>query len=296
MALSSMTGFARASGEEGALFWLWEVKSVNSRGLDVRMRLPGGFDLLEPEVRKRVSARLKRGSVQIFLQVRIQSTEQALNVNQPLLGRLITEARRISARLGDDSAGVEAAALLSIRGVVEPVQVDYAALAEEYAPVLLAGFEEALRQLVAARAEEGARLREVIARQIDEIEALVRRARAHPALRPENIRRRVREQVARLLEATEQLDEQRLHQEAVIMAVKADITEELDRLESHVAAVRALLDADEAVGRKLEFLAQEFNREANTMCSKAVDAEITEIGVALKTIIDQFREQVANIE
>ncbi len=296
MVLSSMTGFARASGEVEAFSWLWEVKSVNARGLDVRMRLPGGFELLEPEARKRVSAWLKRGSVQVFLQVRTEAGAQALGLNQALLERLVAEARRLSRRLGADSAGVEPSALLAIRGVVEPAQVDFAALAEEYAPMLLAGFEEALERLARARAEEGARLKEVIARQIDDIGALVKRARAHPALRPESIRARLREQVARLLEAAEQLDEQRLHQEAAILAVKADITEELDRLESHVAAARALLDASGPVGRKLEFLAQEFNREANTLCSKSVDAEITEIGVALKTVIDQFREQVANIE
>ena len=296
MALSSMTGFARASGEVAAFSWLWEVKSVNARGLDIRLRLPGGFDLLEPELRQRITARLKRGSVQVFLQIRAHGAEQALNINRGLLEQLLAEARHLARRLGAAPENVDAAALLSVRGVVEPAQVDFAALAEEHAPALLAGFEEALQRLAEARAEEGARLKEVIAAQLEEIGRLVQQARAHPALRPENIRQRLREQVARLLEASEQLDEQRLHQEALLLAVKTDITEELDRLQSHLQAARELLTAEGPVGRKLEFLAQEFNREANTMCAKAVDAEIAAIGVALKTVIDRFREQVANIE
>ncbi len=296
MALSSMTGFSRAAGETQALSFFWEIRSVNARGLDARTRLPGGFESLEPEVRKRIAAKFRRGSVQVFLQVRTNGGDQALQVNRALLAQLVAEARRVAAALGAEDAGVDAAALLAVRGVVEQAPVDFAALAEEYAGELLAVFDEALEKLAAMRRGEGARLAKVIAAQVDEIERLVKKARAHPALTPEAIRERIREQVSRLLEASEKLDEQRLHQEVALLAVKADITEELDRLESHITAVRELLASDEPVGRRLDFLAQEFNREANTMCSKATDAEITEIGVALKTVIDQFREQVANIE
>ncbi len=296
MSLSSMTGFARAAGEAEGISWLWEIRSVNGRGLDVRLRLPNGFEALEPALRKRLSARLKRGSVQVFLHVRADAGEQKLRVNRALLESLVREARRVAVHLGLEPVEVDAATLLTVRGVVEPAQVDMAALAQEHADALLASFDAALEALVRMRREEGARLQEVIAARVDEIERLVREARSHPALAPEAMRARLKEQVARLLEASDGLDEQRLHQEAALLAVKTDITEELDRLQSHVSAVRELLAADEPVGRRLDFLAQEFNREANTICSKAVDAAITDIGVRLKTIIDQFREQVANIE
>jgi len=298
MALNSMTGFARAGGETQAFSWQWELRSVNGRGLDLRLRLPGGFEILEPQVRARVSAALKRGNVQATLLIRTHEGAQQLQVNRALLEALLREAARAAQRLpAQVSARVDAAALLNVRGVVESAPLDFSALAEQYAETLLAGLDEALEALKAMRTQEGARLARVIAAQVDEIARLVAKARAHPALKPENIRARLREQVARLLEASNgELDEQRLHQEAALLAVKADITEELDRLQAHVAAVRELLEAEEPVGRRLEFLAQEFNREANTLCSKAADAEITEIGVALKTVIDQFREQVANIE
>ena len=296
MTLSSMTGFARAADEAEGVSWLWEIRSVNGRGLDVRLRLPNGFEALEPALRKRLAARLKRGSVQVFLHVQADAGEQRLRVNRALLESLVREARRVAVQLGLEPVEVDAATLLAVRGVVEPVQVDMAALAQAHADVLVASFDEALEALVHMRREEGARLQEVIAAQVDEIERLVEEARAHPALTPEAMRARLREQVKRLLEASDKLDEQRLHQEAALLAVKTDITEELDRLQSHVAAVRELLQADEPVGRRLDFLAQEFNREANTICSKAVDAAITDIGVRLKTVIDQFREQVANIE
>ncbi len=298
MTLHSMTGFARAQGELESFSWQWEIRSVNGRGLDVRLRLPGGFEALEQQVRQRIGARLKRGSVQASLQVRAGEGAQQLQVNRALLAALADEALRLSRRLEwQAEARLDVAALLNVRGVVETAQVDFSALAEAHAAALLAGLDEALAALLEMRAREGERLASVIAAQMDEIEALVRKARAHPALQPENIRARLKEQVARLLEASDgALDEQRLHQEAALLAVKADITEELDRLTAHVAAVRELLRAEAPVGRKLEFLAQEFNREANTLCSKAVDAAITDIGVALKTVIDQFREQVANIE
>ena len=296
MGLSSMTGFARATGELEAFAWLWEVRSVNGRGLDVRLRLPNGFEALEPALRKRLSARLKRGSVQVFLHVQTRGGEHRLRVNRALLESLVREARRVAVQLGLEPVEVDAATLLSVRGVVEQVPMDMAALAQAHAEEMLASFDAALEALVRMRREEGARLQEVIAAQVGEIERLVEEARAHPALAPEAMRARLKEQVTRLLETSDKLDEQRLHQEAVLLAVKTDITEELDRLQSHISAVRELLAADEPVGRRLDFLAQEFNREANTICSKAVDAAITDIGVRLKTVIDQFREQVANIE
>ncbi len=298
MALHSMTGFARTAGEADAFTWQWEIRSVNGRGLDVRLRLPGGFEALEPRVRKLIASRLARGNVQVNLQVRLLQGAEQLRVNRALLEALAEEALRLSRRLEPlAEARVDIASLLGMRGVVEAVQADVGELAEAHGDVLLAGLEEALAALLEMRAAEGTRLAQVIAGQMDEIAALVDRARAHPALDPAVIRARLREQVVALLEASDgALDEQRLHQEAALLAVKADIAEELDRLDAHIAAVRELLAGQEPVGRKLEFLAQEFNREANTLCSKAVDADITDIGVALKTIIDQFREQAANIE
>ena len=296
MAPSSMTGFARAAGQNEALSWTWEVKSVNGRGLDARLRLPGGFEALEPKLRAALAARLRRGNVHVTLQVRRMAVAAGLRVNDEMLDWLVGEVRRLEGRLGLNAAPVDPAALLAMRGVIEVEEEDPAALLETAGAALLESFETALDELVAMRRAEGARLAEALRAQVDRIAELAKAARDNPARSPEAIRARLREQVRRLLEADGELDEGRLYQEAVLLAARADIEEELDRLDSHVAAARELLAADEAVGRRLDFLAQEFNREANTLCAKSNDAEITRIGLALKAVIDQFREQVQNIE
>ncbi len=297
MTLKSMTGFARAAGENAALTWVWEVRSVNGKGLDARFRLPPGLESLEPEIRKALSSRFRRGNFQISLQVTRTKRETNLRINRKFLDLLVEEARHLTARLGPGAAPVSPAQLLHIRGVVDTEDDGARArLAEEHGAELLRSLNEALDRLALAREEEGARLEAVLEEQIDEIARLVEEARDNPARTPEAIRERLREQVARILDAGADLDEDRLYQEAVLLAAKADVAEELDRLDSHVAAARELLKQDGPVGRRFEFLTQEFNREANTLCSKSNAASLTRTGLALKAVIDRLREQVANIE
>ena len=294
MALRSMTGFARAAGSDEGLDWVWEARSVNGRGLDIRLRLPAGLEALDGPVRKAAARRFSRGNLQISVQYARRREAAGLRVNEELLSWLAERAQALHARLGERAGAIDPVALLSMRGVIEAEE--QADLAGSHGEALLAGAEAMLDDLAAARAEEGARLEAVIADQIDEIARLTQEARDNPARAPEAVVHRLREQVARLLEAAEGLDEARLHQEAALLAARADIAEELDRLDAHVAAARELLAAQGAVGRKLEFLAQEFNREANTLCSKASDASLSRTGLELKAVIDRFREQVANIE
>ncbi len=297
MTLKSMTGFARAAGENEALNWVWEVRSVNGKTLDARFRLPPGLESLEPEIRKALSGRFRRGNFQVSLQIIRTSRNTNLRINRAFLDLLVEEARHLAARLGPGAAPVSPAQLLHIRGVVD-TEDDGARtrLADEYGEALLQSLNEALDRLARVRKEEGGRLETVLREQIDEIAHLVKEARNNPARSPEAIRERLQEQVARILDAGTELDEERLYQEAVLLAAKADIAEELDRLDSHVAAARELLEQDGPVGRRFEFLTQEFNREANTLCSKSNAASLTRTGLALKAVIDRLREQVANIE
>ena len=296
MALSSMTGFARATGQTDTLSWSWEIRSVNGKGLDVRLRLPNGFEALDPLLRKELAARFSRGSMQVGLQVRRAADVVAMRVNSALLDWLIEEVRKLEGRLGMTAAPVDPARLLALRGVLEPEEEDPDAVLAAVKEPLLESFRRALDDLEQARRKEGARITEVLKGQVDQIADLVQKARENPARSPEAIRERLRQQVQRLLEASQDLDEQRLYQEAVILAARADVEEELDRLAAHVAAARELLAGNGPAGRKLDFLAQEFNREANTLCAKSNDASLTRIGLDLKAVIDQFREQVQNVE
>jgi len=295
MALSSMTGFARASGAMDGLHWQWEVKSVNGKGLESRCRLAPGFEHLEAQVREAVMRRFKRGNLQISLSCDHGSSSEAFSVNEPALEQLLAISERLRTRLGGEPPRIEG--LLGLRGVIEvvsePVDPDVAARRDR---AMLESLDVALTQLATMRAGEGARLAQVFGAQLERIAELTAAARDCPARRPEAIKARLAEQVARLLEAHPGFDDARLHQEAVMIATRVDIQEEIDRLFAHVEAARALLGAKEPAGRKLEFLAQEFNREANTLCSKAIDHSVTTIGLDLKTVIDQLREQVQNIE
>jgi uncharacterized protein (TIGR00255 family) len=295
MPISSMTGFARAAGERNGLFWQWELKSVNGKALDVRLRLPPGFEALEIPARAALTQGLRRGNVQASLSVSGEVARETVRLNQDILDRLVAAGEALRERIGGES--LRADVLLSIRGVVEVTTVpeDEAEVEQRHA-AMLASLREALAALVSARREEGLRLETVITQQVRRIAELAESARAHPSRAPEAIRARLAEQVARLLETGAQLDPDRLHQEAVIAATRADIQEELDRLQSHVEAALTLLGSSDAIGRKFDFLAQEFNREANTLCSKASDRALTLIGLDLKTVIDQLREQVQNIE
>lgn len=296
MALNSMTGFARADGSEGAARWHWEIRSVNGRGLDVRSRLPSGYDALEPQLREAVGKRIVRGSLNVTLVVDQAEAEVEIRLNERALGQVLAAAGRVAELTG--SAPPSAEALLAIRGVLEVVDRSAdEAVAQRRSASVLASFVTALDRLREARAGEGARLSSIIERQLDAIEQIVSRVETLPSRRPDAVAARLRESVQRLLDQTgASLDPDRLHQEAVMVATRADVEEELKRLTAHVAAARDLLASSEPAGRKLDFLSQEFNREANTLCSKSNDVEMTRLGLELKAIIDQMREQVQNIE
>jgi uncharacterized protein (TIGR00255 family) len=295
MALKSMTGFARAQGAEPPVSWHWEVRSVNGRGLDVRVRLPAGYEQLELKVREAVARRLQRGNLQVSLNVTETEGGGEIRLNERALADVLKASERVRAITGAAAPTVEG--LLAIRGVLEVADAGESEDAiEARAARMLATLEEALAGVDAARAAEGQRLAGVIGAQIDEIERSVAAVTTSPQRTPEAIQRRIADGLARLGEQAQSFDAARLHQEAVLIATRADVEEELKRLTAHVAAARDLLREGKGAGRKLDFLTQEFNREANTLCSKVNDIEITRIGLALKSVIDQMREQVQNIE
>ncbi len=292
--VQSMTGFARSSGVAGDRSWTWELRSVNGRGLEPRFRLPPGYDSLEMRCRERLSARLNRGSIQATLTTAREGGANRLRVNEELLDQLVDLARRVETRSGLKSS---LDGILAMRGVVEVAEEDTDGVpSPALVEALLAGLDQALVALVEARSREGEAIAGVISSRVDDVERLTRAAEGNAARHPDAIRKRLVEQVALLLEASAALDAQRLHQEVVLLATKADIAEELDRLNAHIAAARTLLAGGSPLGRQLDFLVQEFNREANTMCAKAGDLALTTIGLELKTVVDQLREQVQNLE
>ena len=292
-----MTGYARVSGEEQGVAWVWEVKSVNGRGLDVRTRLPAGYDFLDLPVRDAVQKHFKRGNITVNLSISQKTQAGALTVNEVLLDQLVALTRRWREK-APDLAPPSLDGLLGLRGVLESEQStsDPAAEESEIAKTLLAQCDQALSQMETMRAEEGKRLAAVLTDQLNEIAFLVTDAVSSSALDPAELKAKLRQQVATLLEANANLSEERLAQEVALLLGKADVREELDRLGAHLSAARKMLAAAEPVGRKLDFLCQEFNREANTLCSKANDINLTRIGLGLKAAIEQFREQVQNIE
>ena len=290
-----MTGFARSDGTAGPLSWHWEVRSVNGRGLDMRLRLPPGYEGLEPRVREAVSRQIVRGNVAVNLSIRRSEGETRLRLNEGALRQVLAALDTLRTRL--ETAPPQAEALLGIKGVLEVVEPeDGEAEQQARTSALLAGLSEALDSMVGARAAEGAHLRVIVLEQVAAIERLVAVVAGSPARAPEAIRQRLKEQVERLLATGTVLDEGRLYQEAALLATRADVEEELKRLGAHIASARELLASREPAGRRLDFLAQEFNREANTLCSKSTDPETTRAGLELKAVIDQMREQVQNIE
>lgn len=295
MTLASMTGFARTSGVHGALRWAWELKSVNSKGLDIRLRLPPGRDALEPMLRAAISRVLSRGNVTVNLTVSREGAAPTVRINEDVLAAVIATARELAKRIEAQPPTLDG--ILGIKGVMEVVETEESEADRETANVaLLKGFEAALTDLAAMRATEGKAIGKVLHDRIDEIEKFSKAAEASPSRSIDAIRARLSEQVKELIAASSTLDPERLHQEAALLAAKADVREELDRLNAHVSAARGLLKNGGSVGRKLDFLAQEFNREANTLCSKSNDVALTTIGLELKTAVDQLREQVQNIE
>jgi uncharacterized protein (TIGR00255 family) len=295
MALSSMTGFARTHGVSGSYAWAWEIKAVNGKGLDLRLRLPAGWDAIESAVRARAAEALSRGSIQAGLNVERSGARPVVQVNTAVLDAVVAAARQLARRIEASPPTLDG--LLSLKGVLEISDAEESEEEKRSAEAAVtAGFADAITALVEMRRHEGAALARVLAARLGEIAALAQRAELVPGRRPEAIRTRLAEQVATLLAQSERFDPDRLHQEAILIATKADVREELDRLAAHVAQAQSLIEQGGAIGRRLDFLAQELNREANTLCAKANDVELTNIGLELKAAVEQFREQVQNVE
>jgi uncharacterized protein (TIGR00255 family) len=295
MALSSMTGFARGQGVAGAYGWVWEIRSVNAKGMDLRLRLPPGWDAIEPALRARAAEVLARGTLHATLNVEREGVAPVVKVNEAVLQAVIGTLNSLADRIEAEPARLDG--ILAIKGVIEVT--DAAEREDERTAAQAAvvkGFDATLADLTKMRRHEGEALGRVLGTRLHEISALVARAEAAPGRKPEAIKARLAEQIATLLEASERFDADRLHQEAILMASKADVREELDRLVAHVAQATKMIRDGGAVGRRLDFLAQEFNRETNTLCAKANGLELTNIGLELKSLVEQFREQVQNLE
>jgi len=292
-AIQSMTGFARHAFDAGQTRYVWELKSVNSRGLEIRFRLPPGFDALEPAARELTRKRLTRGSCYFNLSEEGGAADAGIAINQPALAVVLAAAQRLAQV--DGIAPASADGILGLRGVLVPASGAGDPTEGEAGQAVLDGLGEALALLEEARQQEGWRLRGHLKEILDRIESLVEAAEARVDTLVERLQARIRDQVA-LISSETHLDEGRLYQEAVLAATRADIREEIDRLKTHTSEARSRLAEGGVIGRRLDFLAQEFNREANTLCSKSVDNETTAIGLDLKSAIDQLREQVQNLE
>ena len=290
-----MTGFARGHGACGGYSWSWELRSVNAKGLDLRLRLPVGWDALEAPVRASSAQMLARGTVHATLTVARPHVAPIVRINETVLAAVLATIQSLASRI--DAVEPRLDGILALKGVIDVVEPDEREEDRRTAEAeVIAGFQSTLADLAAMRRAEGEGLQRVLRQRIGEIAALTARADAAPGRRPEAVKARIAEQVTTLLGASSRFDADRLHQEAILIATKADIREEIDRLASHVAQVERLLIEGGPIGRRLDFLAQELNREANTLCSKSNDVELTNIGLELKSVVEQFREQVQNLE
>ncbi len=295
MSLVSMTGFADAQGAFDNLRWRWEVRSVNGRSLDLRLRMPPGMEGMEPAARTLAAERFRRGNIQAGLTLDSPEGSRGLRVDTAALAQAVKLATRIAAESGLAPARVDG--LLALKGVLvqeEILAIDAPERAARDAAILET-LSFAFDALARARAMEGAKLAAILARTADEISRLTQDARRLSAAQPDALRDRLRTQLKDLLDASAPGDE-RIAQEIALLAARADVREELDRLSAHVQEAHRLITAGEAVGRKLDFLSQELNREANTLCSKSSDIALTRVGLAMKAAIDQFREQAQNVE
>jgi len=290
-----MTGYARVDGAGDGIAWTWEAKSVNGRGLDVRCRLPPGMDSLEPSVRSALSGRMARGSVSVSLAVSRPDGAVRPYVNREFLDSLLEMARSYAAAAGAPPPRLEG--LLSVRGVVEIAEPEETeAERRERAAAILGSFDRVAEELVDARRREGEHLEAIVCERLAEIEALMSEAARLASLRSGKLRTRLVEQIRELAVEASAVTDDRVAQEIALLLTKYDVREELDRIAAHVAQARALVAAGGAVGRRLDFLAQELNREANTVCAKAADSELSRVGLDLKTVIDRLREQAQNLE
>jgi uncharacterized protein (TIGR00255 family) len=293
VAVASMTGFARTEGEALGISWVWETKSVNGKLLDLRLRLIPGFDILEPQLRGLLAQRFRRGNFSGSLAVN-RTTAAAVRVNRETLTQLVALMKDVASEI--DAAPPRLDGLLALRGVVETVEDEEEAVLEGRRLAVLDSWESALDRLVAARAEEGARLAVILHDQIEEMARLVEAAQESAAAQPAAIRERLQTMLAGLADLVPGMPQERIAQEMALLVTRSDIREEIERLRAHLDQAGALLHEGGAVGRRLDFLCQELNREANTLCSKSADIELTRLGMALKAAVEQFREQVQNIE
>jgi uncharacterized protein (TIGR00255 family) len=292
--LASMTGFARSDGTAEGLAWTWELRSVNGRGLELRFRLPPGWDALEPGLREVAGKVLKRGNVTANLTVK-RERDPRLVLDPAALEQALALAMELAVRI-PGSPPPRAEALLALPGVMRPAAPDQDQPGMELTGAVRGGFEQGLDALQTARRAEGARLGAVLRTLLDDISGLCREATAQALDQPAQQRARLLENLQAMLRESPSLPEERIAQEVALLAARSDVREELDRLGSHIAAAHALLSEATAVGRRFDFLVQEFNREANTLCSKSASAALTATGLRLKAAIEQMREQVQNIE
>jgi uncharacterized protein (TIGR00255 family) len=291
--VSSMTGFARAEGEADGISWVWELKSVNSRSLDLRLRLPPGFDALEPQLRSALTRSCRRGNVSATLSI-TRLTAPAVRVNREMLAQIVGLLRELGGQI--DAAPPRLDGLIGLRGIVETVEDEPETVIEARRAAILEGWTAALDRLVTARTDEGARLFTMLSSQCLELTGLVEGAAGSAAAQPAAIRTRLEGLLAELAGLAPTMSEERVAQELAMLVTRSDVREEIDRLRAHIAQAGELLRRDDAVGRQLDFLCQELNREANTLCSKSASLELTRIGLALKAGIEQLREQVQNLE
>jgi uncharacterized protein (TIGR00255 family) len=290
-----MTGFARTEGQTDGLSWVWELRSVNGKSFDLRLRLPPGWEAFEGSCKTAIAEILKRGSISGTLSVTEQARPPVLKLNEAVLAQLVALIRSLEGVI--DAAPPTVDGLLGVRGVVEVAETDITdeQRAARQADVQI-GFTAALQALASSRKAEGERTATVLQARLDEITGCVRDAESLAAAVPAQLRAKFQKQMATLLEAAPPLSEERLAQEVALLIARADVREELDRLEAHLQAARDLMNEGVNIGRRFDFLCQEFNREANTLCSKSADIGLTKIGIALKAAIEQLREQVQNIE
>lgn len=293
MGVFSMTGFARVDGEAAGISWVWELKSVNGRSLDLRLRLPPGYDGLEAALRAEIGGRVRRGSISANLTVN-RLAPPTVRINREMLGRVVALVSELAMEI--EAAPPRLDGLIALRGIIETVEDEPEDVVETRRSALIDAWRLTIERLVAARGEEGARLDAVLTAQLAELTQLVAAASACAAAQPEALRARLQQSLAALGELVPGMPQDRVAQELALLVSRGDIREELDRLRAHIAQAGELLRKGEGVGRQLDFLCQELNREANTLCSKSADIELTRIGLSLKVAVEQFREQVQNLE
>jgi uncharacterized protein (TIGR00255 family) len=293
MSVFSMTGFARAEGETAGISWVWELKSVNGKSLDLRLRLPPGYDALEAPLRAAIGGRLRRGNISANLTIN-RTAPPAIRINREMLGRVLTLVTELADEV--EAAPPRLDGLIGLRGIIETADDDPDDVIEARRAAIVVGWSAALAELAKARGAEGARLGEVLSGQLAELAELVAAASACAAAQPEALRARLQQSLAAVVELAPSMPPERVAQELALLVSRGDIREELDRLRAHIAQAGDLLAKGDGVGRQLDFLCQELNREANTLCSKSADIELTRIGLALKVAVEQFREQVQNLE